>query len=118
MTQELINSFNKKCAEFLGIITDNGFWIEFEKSIPNNITGYYSKRHHIEQLCFHSDWNWIHELLDKIDTIGQSGWMKNHAVIFVDGDTISLMSVEQGKRQEATIKAIDQFIDWYNEQKK
>ena len=103
MTEEWIGAYNRKCAEFIGEeITE--YFVETQMDLRGS-----------NELMFHSDWNWIMEVIDKIDTIGQSGWMKNHAVIFVDGNPISLVSVEQFKRKEATIKAINQFIDWYNE---
>lgn len=111
MTQEWIHQYNKKCAVFLG--WKNKGMVNLELWVPTE------HRHGImtSDLKFHSDWNWIHEVLDKIDTIGQCGWMKNHAVIFVDGKTISLVSVKQFKRKEAVIQAMNQFIDWYNKQK-
>lgn len=114
--------FNKKCAEFLGIVTGRGYWIEFEKRLPNNITGYYSNRHHIDQLCFHSDWNWIMEVVEKIESLpvvyaitisGKTCWPHN---VMTKDKPISIYKVCIDKR-EAVVQAIDQFLNWYNEEK-
>lgn len=102
--------FNRMCAEFLG-------WDQSEDGRYWKETATESSNWYLDELKFHSDWNWIMDVINKIDTIGQSGWMKNHAVIFVDGKPISLVSIEQFKRKKSTIKAIWEFLNWYNEQK-
>ena len=116
MTQEELE-FNKSCAEFLNIITDNGYWVEFDKLMPNSITMSYSKNHHIEQLQFHSDWNWIHEVIGKVKTSVKLAPM--------NGITDSIMPYINAKHpvikflldndKEGVVQGIKQFLIWYNE---
>lgn len=124
---------NKKCAEFLGIITDNGYWIEFEKTMPNNLVGNYSKRHHIDQLCFHSDWNWIMEIVGRIEdiqTVGQrvyftispfeisvycSGVLEKN--LYQLNFKLDGRHFKGDQKTEAVVHAIWEFLNWYNTQK-
>lgn len=126
ITQEWIDNFNRKCAEFLGIITSSGYWVEFDKIMPSYITISYSKRHHIEQLCFHSDWNWIMEVVEKIENTLITEVENTEPIVcirlvgcdikFFSNERLPIITNSKSKK-EAVIKAIDQFIDWYNKQK-
>jgi len=128
MTQDWIDQFNKKCAEFL----DEE---EMRIILEMNAFSYPS----VENMKFHSDWNWIHEVIDKIISInnyspkGQryrfnSNRSSKHNrnefdkpfKIRVTGillENLKSFSVDSFNEKEATIQVIDQFIDWYNEQK-
>jgi hypothetical protein len=69
MNEEEIKSYNYLCAKFLKIITDDGYWVEFDELMPNILTMSYNKRHHIEQLQFHLDWNWIIKVIEAIEKL-------------------------------------------------
>lgn len=142
MTTEWIAQYNKKCAEFLGAYWCNddlnaypsGYWmLDGEDNLP----------HDLEHMEFHSDWNWIMEVIDAIENLNRKDfWNYNEIKIcrnYIDisynmtirkrytfsGD-YSKQSLSQGNlfkiehfktKKEAVIQAIDQFIDWYNKQK-
>lgn len=89
--------------------------------------------HSISELKFHSDWNWIMEVIEKIESLGYATSLSHNYVISNYGndcfkiDTKSnaisayddkpiQFSLTKGKK-EATIESIDRFIDWYNKQK-
>lgn len=126
MTQEWIDQFNKKCAEFLGYVNttpaDKDFNIyKNEKGmiIGNKI---YTMLETMS-MKFHSDWNWIMEVVEAIEKLGYWVCIQNTYIGFGNKNdenaflNYSFSSFRTTKR-EAVIQAIDQFIDWHNEQKK
>lgn len=130
LTQEWIEQFNKKCAEFLGAYWCNddlenfpdGYWmIDGDLELPL----------HLRDFQFHSDWNWIMEIVDKIESLEDKQfymewfWLNKTNVGLYQRETnsgstlweyIARFSDAKTKKQ-AVIQAIDQFIDWYNKQK-
>lgn len=126
MKQEWITQYNKKCAEFMGGVYDSDatrYWFY----LPVKWDEVFAPT--TNDLKFHSDWNWIMEVLCKIEEIhhtvisqGITGHYININRKDVDIVTETLdnpskfMGVGKTKK-EAVIRAIDQFIDWYNKQK-
>lgn len=127
MTQEQMD-FNKRCAEFLGIVVDGGYWVDFKKNMPSYITMSYGGRHHIEQLCFHEDWNWIMEVVNFIERLEDS----RYYVSILESDCSIIDKVtalnednpfmiepvsfvfDAGTKREAVVQTIDKFLIWYN----
>lgn len=115
-TQEWTDNFNKKCSEFMGYFKKDG-------QLPNvwwKFTGIsYQPVFEDNEMKFHSDWNWIMEVVTKIESL--PGIKQFHIVsdsAYMNGGlNIGVYQSVEGKRV-ATIQAIDQFITWYNEQKK
>lgn len=84
-----------------------------------------------EQIHFHSDWNWLMHVVEKIesmryDVILQGVWLsvgggKGHslrhvcAVSEITGTQIS--NADSGVKIDAVYNAIVQFILWYNQKK-
>lgn len=108
LTQEWITQFNKKCAEFLGSELKNDgqfdYWTYDHLGFdPMKIRGSSWVSGNFE---FHSDWNWIMEVVEKI-------------VEIPDGVGYEFKRTIEGyfHRKQSVIQAIDQFIDWYNKQK-
>ncbi len=113
MTQEEILQYNKRCAEFLGM--DNDAFL-LAKQIEKN-TG-------ICHLKFHSDWNWIMEVVEAIEHKTIEGYpyrfeTKNGYVWFLnelaDKDSIIIQTEINSSLKEAVVEAINQFLIWYNE---
>ena len=73
MNKQEILEYNKLCAEFLGFKYKNQakFWAKY----PLNNNSFLSQKGYmrIDNLCFHSDWNWIITMLDKIALL-DFGW--------------------------------------------
>lgn len=67
MKEEEIIEGNKLIAEFMGYTLDGVF---YPIGLLNPITGN-DKRHHIEQLCFHIDWNWAMAAVETIERLPQ-----------------------------------------------
>ena len=114
MTQEEILQYNKRCAEFLDIVTEEPHWVEFNKFMPNSIAMSYGRRHHIEQLQFHSDWNWIMEVILAINMIPNP---KNPSDATLQTKRTAVQSILRSANKEAVVKAINQFLIWYEQNK-
>jgi hypothetical protein len=111
--------FNNLCAEFLGYVnttaTDPDFNIfENEKGM---IIG--NKIHTMLEtmsMKFHSDWNWIMEVWEKIKLIPNfEDWYINLKLSSMRNMICGKFSIVDPK--EAVIQAIWQFLTWYNGQK-
>lgn len=129
MKQEWIDQYNKKCAEFLGYIGYQENPKNKKSEILYNITLFpylsynetfmeysgYDTIYFIEDLQFHSDWNWIMEVVEKINSFqfGESDYsLQGINIKFLIHSRIGKSS------KKSVIESIDQFIDWYNKQKK
>lgn len=130
MTQEWVYRFNEKCAEFLGYVnttpTDKVFSIYEKKG------GEFGKLIETMSMNFHSDWNWIMQIIEKMEgekyisegclvldefriesfQVVVRAWLTPKHKLY------KVIPCEPKTKKESVIQAIDQFIDWYNEQKK
>jgi hypothetical protein len=117
MTQQEILEYNKRCVEFLGLYRDN------------EVVIYNMKSYTYKSLKFHSDWNWIMEI---VETIRQKGWMfdiEHHSSItsneigiiiwrkFSGGGDEEIVQLYHKDYKILHILAINQFLIW-NEKNK
>ncbi len=132
--------FNKLCAEFLFPelidIDDTGVWgiNRFKTSrVPKILKLHYSNIFQEHDLKFHSDWNWIMEVVEKIDNIfvfedySVSMTLETHGlsiitVHYYQPDRTKQKIIKQftsisKNKKEAVVEAIWEFLQWYNEQK-
>ncbi len=124
MTQEEIKEYNKRCAEFLG-------WIKTHPKIKDWHI-YITPIGHVsyDKMLFHSDWNWIMEVLSKIEeshhTVISQGITGHYVNINREDVNILTQTLDNpskfmgvGKtKKEVVIKSINQFLIWYNENNK
>ena len=119
-----IADYNKRCAEFLGYKKDTVDGRDVVR-IPNKTWSVWSNRFqdYIEDdwyalyepsfrsLEFHSDWNWIMEVVEAIE---KKAWVniKGCAV-----DISTIVNLNAPTKKEAVVQAIDRFLIWYNENK-
>ena len=99
---------------------NNKIIVEFMKwDILNDMT--YSKATkgkwvELDKLKFHSNWNWLMEVVEKIESIGFTfETKKNWARITRKGENIILRWEEDKTKIEAVYNACIEFIKWYNE---
>lgn len=114
MNQEWIDQYNKKCAEFLGNLQNyysNHIYINF----TNIERGYYD----VDEMKFHSDWNWIMKVVEKIEEKDYMyGIVKGASSIWKYEDQNTPIFIKAlDDSLTSTIQVIDQFLDWYNKQK-
>lgn len=119
MTKEEILDYNKRCAEFLGykgepkyIYTDNGKGYNgFIYHIPIDLikqgTGITGLLKTDRSLKYHSDWNWIMEVIKSIGKLpfdeikGLKEYMDNNFQIHI--------FIEK----EEVVQSINDFLIWY-----
>lgn len=140
MTQEEMQ-FNQLCHEFLFPNAKE----EYESGEISIEDGLFSKAMGIfgdfNLMKYHSDWNWIHKILDRIKSITEfkNSYTNNtkkglfNVIISktclsetttveisfnVDYDFRKMVFTESEDEKEAVIQAINQFLIWYNENNK
>jgi hypothetical protein len=112
MIQEEILEYNKLCAEFLGYeISENKECFK----LPN-------KNGWVALSIFHSDWNWIHELIEAIEKLGFTTSLTNNYfhIMKVEnngGTTVGSSKINSATKKEAVVEAINQFLKWYSQNK-
>jgi len=116
MKQEWIDQFNKKCALFIGgkkskdtlplireRLTENDYWLP-KYGIKS-----------LNQMKFHSDWNWIMEVVEVIEKLGYEIDIFSNCVEICDIPDENYIAEAVGKtKKEAVVQAINQFLIWYN----
>ena len=130
-----LEEYNKMCAEFLGFKCS----INEQYELPNMMILPPAKNSNlcrtakvccVEDMQFHSDWNWIMEVVEKIQTLDRLGGIVliqqggcritsrlagDHSV-YANVNNYFLQGVKGQK--EAVVQAVYQFLIWYNETNK
>lgn len=133
MTQEEILQYNKRCAEFLGFKYHEGS--EYWTTMLWGGAGFT-----LRQMKFHSDWNWIMEVIEAIEKLKtETSTFEFHtqpkSVLIKEERNYSFEKGDGGRtsrplklngsvwitgetKKEAVVQAINQFLIWYkNEQR-
>ena len=99
---------NKLIAEFLEIGKQLHLY-------ENPITGDYE-----DELLFDTDWNWLMEAVDKIESFGYVFQLQGNSATFFKNKTFKEPiwndSFIGNTKLKATYNAVVEFIKWYNEQ--
>ena len=106
---------NKLIAEFLGYI-DNG--CSEDGFLIHPITNYDVE---ISSLKYHEDWNWLIEVVEKIESLNyvfeiKITWCRIKQI--ENGNVIVLRWEEDKTKIEAVYNTVVEFIKWYNNQNK
>ena len=114
---------NKLIAEFLQPTTkhDNFYFPQFKEPyiFQGNLEGY-SEVFRTEDLKFHNDWNWLMEVVEKIESLGYNTKIESleHTRVSIgNGKLTTLIQVDKETKIKAVYNACVTFIEWYNEQK-
>ena len=111
---------NKIIAEFMGV-KESQYKNEYEMySVIECIEDGENEKHFFkpDEMLFNSDWNWLMEVVEKIESIGFTfETKKNWARITRKGENIILRWEEDKTKIEAVYNACIEFIKWYNENK-
>lgn len=103
--------FNKLCANFLGGIYDSDvtkYWFH----LPVKWEGVFAPT--TNDLKFHSDWNWIMEVVKKIILLRNQ---INHKEVDAKVYRFQHMFLDEIIDIDFLVKEIWEFLNWYNEQK-
>jgi len=114
---------NKIIAEFLGwtkIIDREGeitpfYNLPIKFRNPNGIKEYIP----IEGFIFESDWNWLMEVVEKIESLEGIGIDFYKGCIDIYNEEVNLIRINRKglTKIEAVYNACVEFIKWYNENK-
>lgn len=129
MTPQETLQFNKKCAEFLGWYYENNKWLKLE-SLNDGVIAVLKCNSDFD-LKFHSDWNWIMEVVEAIEKLEfRFEFAFNEIDMYCIKDeerrysySINIPDFEDyGKdkhlsKKEAVVQAINQFLIWYEQYK-
>lgn len=104
MTEQEILDYNARCAEFLGGVYDSDmtkYWFH----LPIKWEGTFAPT--TEDLKFHSDWNWIMLVVEKVLDV----CLKLDTMEMYYNITDSVPDLK------FTANAINEFLIWYNKNK-
>lgn len=102
---------NKLIAEFMGYI-DNGCSEEGFLIHPD--TNYDIE---IETLQYHSSWDWLMPVVEKIESLGYRVTIVKHICRIDLNEESKLLISEDIKKIEAVYTVCFKFIQWYNQNK-
>ena len=103
---------NKLIAEFLGYI-DNG--CSEDGFLIHPITNYDVE---ISSLKYHEDWNWLMEVVEKIESLGYRIEIVKHICRIYLSNKETIIISENTPKIEAVYIACVEFIKWYNNKNK
>jgi hypothetical protein len=113
---------NKLIAEFLGFQQTNIGWYDAEEVLLRTEID-----NTFDNLKFHTDWNWLMQVVEKIENLQYKNNNDVFKVVIDYGSCIIynmindldiLFSVNSIYKIQATYNACVEFIKWYNEQNK
>jgi hypothetical protein len=110
-----IIEYNKKCAEFLGGVYERYEKLSFEpkgrwfiKQFPDALQDH--------NLKFHSDWNWIMEVVKKIWVISEEidGNYQKDSEYYDHFYALNFHKMYLFTPKEVVLESINDFLNWYN----
>lgn len=113
---------NKLFAEFLDWEFDDlseTFETPFLQLVDSHAFGdeQYSCKLQDFELEFHSDWNWLMKVVEKIESLGYRIEIVKHICRIYLSNKETIIISENTPNIEAVYTACVEFIKWYNEQK-
>ena len=111
--------YNKMCAEFMGIKYANERRFDKETGWVYSVTSLD---------MFHTDWNWIMEVVEKINnpTNGIMVSIHSNSCLITDCGTRGKLNlnrsanivrvIDASSRKDAVVQAIWEFLNWYKTQ--
>lgn len=130
------HEYNRLCAEFLGweSLSPKTKYCYWKYPEEKSFTFKLGSPVHSNNLIFHSDWNWIIEVVEKIENLRgvtvetNNNWVGEFTIVIRCGGysgtyykSINKPRVSHGQdfrtKKEAVVESIWQFLNWYNEQK-
>ncbi len=115
MKQDIIES-NKLIAEFMG-------YRSFTSNQQNDYFEINNLPFKASELQFHTSWDWLHQAIDKIETLGYVVAVERyithitkHESLDLDNFINCMATKESDTRMQIAYDAVIQFIKWYNTQ--
>ena len=105
-----IEEDNRLIAEFMGDIDSLDAKVSFKRSVP------------VRLFKYHSDWNWLMEVVEKIESLDYDFRILGGCWIIIDDvdpdrDNEEILEVSSETKIKSVYDACVAFINWYNENK-
>ena len=123
MTEQEILEYNERCLKILPFKYRNQskYWVIYRYD-DNSFFGKNRRYLAVNNLKFHSDWNWIMEVIEAIGKLGylvviQSNFCQIQEIGTKENSfkPLIIASLYGKTKKEAVVQAINQFLIWYNE---
>ena len=101
---------NKLIAEFMGLNLHQGVWRKSTLATERKICKE-------DALKYHEDWNWLMEVVEKIESLGYRIEIVKHICRIYLSNKETIIISENTPKIEAVYNAVVEFIKWYNENK-
>lgn len=110
---------NKLIAEFMGVETAPYYYLPQHGKIELNYGNYEHVEHfNSDELKYHSDWNWLMEVTQKIESLGFwveiLGGVHNVCTIGKTNKIEEFICVDDEVKIKAVYNACIAFIEWYS----
>ena len=102
---------NKLIAEFMGLNLHQGVWRKSTLATERKICKE-------DALKYHEDWNWLMEVVEKIESLGYRIEIVKHICRIYLSNKETIIISENTPKIEAVNIACVEFIKWYNNQNK
>ena len=113
---------NKLIAEFMGGLYNNQSMLSLQSNeiwLPyHGVCNY--KSDNGKRLKYHSDWNWLMPVVEKIESLGNDILITSNyiQITYNKGEKFIAIELEGNIKIFAVYDACIEFIKWYNEQNK
>jgi len=109
MTSEEISNSNVLMAHFMGLKCGNDWEVRSE----------IAQWCHPMDLKYDKSWDWLMPVVEKIETMDYGFKMCRKVVeVYVDSTKEVILKTKESCRMESLFKAVVEFINWYNANKK
>ena len=122
MNEQEILEYNKRCAEFLGgenhpslvpyTPEPDDMWFAVD-TCPNLQRPEGGSMWKLHELKFHSDWNWIHEVIKEIENLHDIRDVTINSVGCIIFHKENAFAEFSDDKQKAVVEAINKFLIWY-----
>ena len=113
MIQEEILQYNKRCADFMvleiSIKLEDGYTCGTWYKPTDNENEFLPC-----PVMYHSDWNWIREVVEAIEKIEITEAQKENPSIELNRQIGKVLDLPIYSKKEAVVQAINQFLIFYN----
>jgi hypothetical protein len=121
--ENLMAKSNQLIAKFMGReVREETYWL---RQCDNNICGINPKGETLVPMTYHSSWDELMPVLDKIDQLQcnthiQYDWHEEKSIVTILAmDNTNIIALRSGRdKLEVTYKAVVEFIEWNNDKEK
>lgn len=108
-TNKLISKFVNDCE--MGVYSEDGDFIHSSICGVDADSAFYRW----EDMKFHTSWDWLMPVIEKIEGMGYKFQMcRRRVTIKTDTNEIELFDTKGHSKLDASYESVSKFINWYN----